>query len=108
MTTTSTTTTIPRCVRCGKRHRTWWRLAKCRWPRATWIVGEGPFASVSRCSPGSTVELYWHVEQAREAKRFIDGSWCGGRCGGRSYHHVIDLDGGGEGVGGRISTGFRR
>lgn len=65
-------------------------LARCLWPRAVWIAGPGgPYASVSECGPGCTVELYAHRGQAEEAKRFIDRLACGGGC--RAAHAVVDL-----------------
>jgi hypothetical protein len=83
------------CSRCGKRHRSWRTIAMCRWPRATWISGDPPFAgpcfaSVSSCSgfrrSGATVILYGVEDRAIEAKTMIDRLGCGGGC---SRQHAI-------------------
>lgn len=94
-TTTTTTTTIPRCRRCGRRHRSWRALAKCRWPGAHWVGGEGPFASVSSCRPGDSVELYATRQQAERARARIDEWGCCGGC--TLLHRVVDLAGGRRG-----------
>jgi len=60
-----------------------------RWRRAIWIVGDGPWASVSRCPRGTTVQLYGEEAEALRAKRVIDGSGCSGACVGR--HEVVEL-----------------
>jgi hypothetical protein len=81
----------PPCSRCGARHRTWRRLARCRWPGAAWVTGEGRFASVSLCPPDVTVMLFREREKAEEAKGLIDRLACGGRCWKR--HRLVDLAG---------------
>lgn len=50
------------CGYCGRRHRSWHAVAKCRWDRAVWISGNPPpggscFAVASACHPGCTVTL---------------------------------------------------
>lgn len=73
---------------CDRRHRLYRAMANCIWPRAHWIIGEGPYASVSHCR-GTTVELHQTAESAEKAKRTIDASACGGACSRR--HKVIAL-----------------
>lgn len=67
------------CVRCGRHHRNWNIAAKCRW-RALWVCGRGPWASVSFCPRGTTVQLYETQLEAVEAKQAIDRGSCGGAC----------------------------
>jgi len=74
---------------CERRHRTYRTLAKCLWPRALWIVGEGPYATLAWCPRGLTVELHRTREAAEEAKACIDVTGCGGLCQGR--HEIIIL-----------------
>lgn len=35
---------------CDRRHRTWTTHARCIWPRAEWIHGNGPHATLARYS----------------------------------------------------------
>lgn len=74
---------------CTRTHRTWTTLAKCIWPRAIWIHGNGPYASVARCGRGTTVLLAERLEDAQEAKELVDDTGCGGLCQRR--HEVIQL-----------------
>jgi hypothetical protein len=74
---------------CERVHRTYGTLAKCIWPRAVWIVGEGPLALLARCHV-LTVTLHQDYDAALEAKHIIDASACGGRCTGR--HEIIRLE----------------
>jgi hypothetical protein len=77
------------CRRCYRRHRHWRTVAQCRWPRVLWVMGTGPWASVSYCHPGCTVQLYPTEAEALKAKALIDRLACGGRC--HRHHRVIDL-----------------
>ena len=79
---------IPECRRCGRHHRTWHRLAECRF-RAIWASGRGPWASVSFCPRGTTVQLYETRPAAEDAKATIDATACGGAC--IRDHRVVDL-----------------
>lgn len=79
----------PRCVRCGRRHRTWVRLAECLLRPVLWAAGRGPWASVSACRPGRTVQLYATRDAAEAAQVTIDQAGCGGGCS--RQHRVIDL-----------------
>lgn len=73
---------------CEARHRRWSTLAKCLWPRAVWIAGGGPYATVARCRV-LTVELHRTEEAARQALAGIAEFGCGGRCYGD--HELIVL-----------------
>ena len=74
---------------CTRQHRTDKTLARCIWPKAEWIAGDGPYASVAYCRV-LTVELHATADAAREALRIIDGHACGGRCYGR--HELIRIE----------------
>lgn len=63
--------------------------ARKLWPHAIWIIGNGQFASVSRCHPGATVMLFESLAEAAIAKRCIDDTACGGGC--RRDHILFDL-----------------
>jgi hypothetical protein len=63
-------------------------LAECRF-RAIWATGRGPWASVSFCPRGTTVQLYETEAEARQAKATIDATACGGAC--IRDHRVVDL-----------------
>jgi len=75
-------------------------IARRRWPNAAWIIGEGPYASVSSChhypdhewdEPCScvTVMLFEDHAEAAEAKAFIDKLACGGCC--TRDHKIVNL-----------------
>lgn len=102
-----TTAQPPRTRRCacGRRHRKWTAVAKCRWPRAVWVVGDGPYASVAHCvarrahdphfgrayADSQTVMLFPTRPAAEHAVAFIDRLACGGVCTGPSGHEIVDL-----------------
>lgn len=73
---------------CPIRHRTWRAVAKCIWPRAEWVMGEGPAALLVRCSV-LTVALHADRESAEWAKAQLDITRCGGRC--TRLHRVVSL-----------------
>jgi hypothetical protein len=81
---------------CTADHRTYKTLAKCIWPRALWIDGEGSYAVLSRCEHGPhsvpclTVTLWTDPDEARLAKSEIDATGCGGRCA--RQHEIIELE----------------
>lgn len=57
---------------CDRRHREWWTLARCVWPKAEWVRGDGPFASASLCGGyvyGSPVgpTIFLRLERGDEA-----------------------------------------
>jgi hypothetical protein len=74
---------------CTRRHRTYATLAKCIWPRAVWIHGDGEYASVAYCR-NTTVWLHPNLEQANASLAWIDHFGCGGRCS--RDHKVIRLE----------------
>lgn len=91
---------IARRVKKTRKRLTWKRLARLRWPKAVWIHGDGPFASVAHCPVYTdsshnrilrwgTVELHKRREDAEEALRIITGSGCGGDC--HRDHELVDL-----------------
>jgi hypothetical protein len=68
------------CPKCGRRHRKYHAIAKCRWGRkAVWITGEGPFALLAHCRQLS-ITLWPTLEEARKKKAVIDSGGCGGMC----------------------------
>lgn len=78
---------------CGRRHRTWYAVARCTFPRAIWIAGNPPlagpcYASVSDCRC-QTVILHPAHAQAMAAKERIDATGCGGGCCRR--HRIVEL-----------------
>jgi hypothetical protein len=74
---------------CQVNHRSFQSLAKCLLPDATWVSGEGAYASLAWCRR-LTVELHPHLEAAESAKAIIDSSGCGGFC--TEVHEVARLD----------------
>jgi hypothetical protein len=70
------------------RHRSYRALAKCVWPRAYWIDGEGPWASVARCGV-TTIQLHSTAARAEAAKDLIDSTGCGGHC--CRLHDIVHL-----------------
>jgi hypothetical protein len=78
-----------RCHTCGKSHRAYQGVAKCRWGRrAEWIDGEGPFAVLARCRV-LTITLWPTLQEAKDAKAEIDDTGCGGMCSNR--HEIVNL-----------------
>jgi len=80
---------IPRCLRCGRQHRSWLGIAKCRWPRNEWIVGDGQYVSLSLCPRGLTAMLHETQDDAQTSICIIDRTACGGQC--IRMHYLIDL-----------------
>lgn len=74
------------CKYCSKTHRTYHAVAKCKFPWALWIDGEGEWGSMAWCERpdyrGSTltIQLYKTREAAEKAKQWIDEGGCGGSC----------------------------
>jgi hypothetical protein len=78
------------CPSCGKRHRTWHAVARCRWRRGlTWCQGDPApdapcWAVVSRCphyrGPCTTVSLWPTMAQAESVKLELDETGCGAIC----------------------------
>ena len=65
-------------------------MAKCVWPRAAWIEGDGGFALLARCGV-LTVTLWPTPEEAEKAKAMIDHAGCGGHCRGAPGHEIVEL-----------------
>ena len=75
--------------RCGRQHRAYPALARCMWPWAGWIAGDGPFAVVSGCGVTS-VTLHHDAATAARSLATIDATGCGGRC--VRHHELVRLD----------------
>src|SRR4051812_14063855 len=74
---------------CSAEHRSYRTLARCLWPRAVWIRGDGPYALLARCR-AFTITLHKTPAGAIAAKQRIDADGCGSRCVGE--HEVIRMD----------------
>lgn len=74
--------------RCPRQHRSYRALAKCLWPKAIWIEGEGPHASVTWCG-GITVQL--HETACDLWSCLAAGQFCGARCKGIHGHVKLYL-----------------
>lgn len=83
------TAVIYRRHNCARVHRGYRTFAKCVWPRAIWVMGDGPFAVIAYCRH-TTITLHRTVEAAQEALDIIDNTGCGGRCGRR--HKLVRLE----------------
>jgi hypothetical protein len=69
-------------------------MAKCIWPRADWISGEGPYATVTRCPHAVyreviTVKLHANRSAAEATLQLINETGCGGHC--VKNHELIEL-----------------
>lgn len=73
---------------CERTHRTYRTTAKCLWPRAYWITGDGPYATLAWCRV-LTIELHDDWPTAVSAMRVMGGTGCGGACGNR--HEMVYL-----------------
>jgi hypothetical protein len=69
----------------------WRRKAKSVRPKAIWVDGDGAYASISDCQPGTTICLFETREAAEEAKSAIDDTGCGGKCLGEAGHSIVHL-----------------
>lgn len=66
---------------CERRHRGYAAMARCLWPRADLLTGDGPWATLATCRPRTlTVELHGTREAAEKALNAIRGHGCGGAC----------------------------
>lgn len=74
--------------KCGKRHRKLTTVARCIWPRAEWIDGEGAYALLAHCRV-LTISLHADEQAAVVSKRQIDRTGCGGRCSGD--HEIVQI-----------------
>jgi len=78
--------------RCARRHKAWPALARCIFPRAGWIAGDGPFAVIAWCGVTS-VTLHPDAATAARSLATIGATGCGGRCVRK--HELVRLDFGG-------------
>ncbi len=67
----------PPCPICGRRHRSWPKLAACVLRPLLWAAGSGPWACVARCylrrpRGGITVTLHPDRAGAERSLPFID------------------------------------
>lgn len=76
---------------CGRVHRSHRALARCRWPRAEWVMGDGPHAVLSHCGRGLTVALYATEAEAEKARTWLNSSRCGHACNGIGWHELVSL-----------------
>ena len=65
---------------CGRKHRRWNAVAKCRWPNANRVVGEGEWAVLSTCGGWTLVTLHLDRATADKTLAIIDRRGCGGSC----------------------------
>jgi hypothetical protein len=77
------------CPKCDRLHRGWRTYTACVFRPVEWVTGRGPWASVSDCPRGRTVQLYETKDEADKARAFIDRHSCGGACCRR--HRVVYL-----------------
>jgi hypothetical protein len=64
---------------CKARHRSPRALAGCIWPRAAWVIGDGPYVLLSHCRV-LTVTLYETAELRDRALDALGRHRCGSRC----------------------------
>jgi hypothetical protein len=79
-----------RCRHRPGRHLTHKAVAKCKWPKAEWVIGDGPYATVSYCSV-TTVMLHEDGLKAWGALDMIDSTGCGHAC--RGDHRLVLIGG---------------
>lgn len=81
--------------KCGTKHRTVNAAARCQWPRAVTVLGEGRYATLSDCPHGPhaktalVIHLHEGPDAAQNAINFINRLGCGGRCEKR--HWIVFL-----------------
>jgi hypothetical protein len=68
---------------------TWQDVARQVWPGATWVLGEGQFATIRGCGGKTTVLLHPTVEEARAALRRMHPGGTHGQCA--QPHVLIEL-----------------
>lgn len=74
--------------RCSRQHHATTALARCTFPDAGWIRGDGPFGVVAWCSVVS-ITLYPTLDAATAALAALNDTGCGRRCTG--HHNVLSL-----------------
>lgn len=75
---------------CTRDHRSDRTFAQCVWPRAHWVIGDGPYATLAFCRV-LTIELHETREHAERMLDVIAGSGCGGACKGERGHRLVFL-----------------
>jgi hypothetical protein len=76
---------------CTVAHRSYRAAALCKYPKAVWITGDGPYALLAWCR-ALTVTLHATYWDALRASMPIDprtGTGCGGKCHGA--HEIVRL-----------------
>jgi hypothetical protein len=68
---------IIRTHACTRTHRTLRTFAKCVWPKASQITGEGKWAAITHRADGAHISLHETSTAARDAKAAADCSGCG-------------------------------
>ena len=74
--------------RCSRQHHVPTALARCTFPDAGWIAGDGPFGVVAWCSVVG-ITLYPTATAATAALAALNDTGCGRRCTG--HHDVLQL-----------------
>ena len=74
--------------RCARQHHAATALARCTFPDAGWIRGDGPFGVVAWCSVVG-ITLYATADAATAALAALNDTGCGRRCTG--HHDVLQL-----------------
>jgi hypothetical protein len=80
----------PQLVRwhnCPRTHKTFLSFARCVWPEARFLPGNGPYATVRGCG-GVTVLLHPTLERAEHALQHMHPHPTDGRC---DSGHVLAL-----------------
>lgn len=75
--------------RCTRTHRSYRAAARCMWPRACWISGDGPYALLAHCDV-LTITLWPTAGKAFSTYQWLAGFKCGHLCTGR--HEVIKIE----------------
>lgn len=73
---------------CLRRHQSYRTLARCIWPRAVWVTGQGPYATLAHCRHLS-VMLHATLAEAEQSMATIRATGCGGACDGK--HELVQL-----------------
>lgn len=76
---------------CKIRHRSYNKLVRCIWKghKLLWVAGEGQYAVVAPCKPGTKVTLWKSKIEASECLT----RRCGDSCARPAVHYILDLYG---------------
>lgn len=77
----------PPAGKCKVAHRKYEVMAKCLWPRAVWVTGDGKYALVAYCGQVSVTLWGTHPKALSEMEGL---RLCGHACTGN--HRVIDME----------------